>query len=226
MAKSNYFHRKQYLFGNIHPKDRITPDQKLFEVVKDCKSTFLFVRCCSLDVQFFGVTSNYLKCFRIREEDNVRETNFRKVKFSIVSLPNKGRSAKNNRKEKGIIAFLFLFLCLFVFKGHIRYSPQVPICSDHIFGNCNHGNKCDNHHCPLPYHWQYRPSLDGWKSFSAQDNCRMEELFCEPSKDVVNASEIEAVFESYRRERSVLYRRIYFSYTNRVRSIPCYPCII
>lgn len=88
--------------------------------------------------------------------------------------------------------------------GHIRYSPQVPICSDHIFGNCNHGNKCDNHHCPLPYHWQYRPSLDGWKSFSAQDNCRIEELFCDPSKDIVNASEIEAVFESYRRERGAI----------------------
>ena len=115
MAKSNYFHRKQYLFGSVHPIYRIAQNQKLFEVVKDCKSTFLFVSCCSLDVQLFGVTNNYLKCFRIREEDNVRETNFRKVEFSIVSLPKKGRSATNNRKEKGIIAFLFLFVCLFVF---------------------------------------------------------------------------------------------------------------
>ena len=84
----------------------------------------------------------------------MRETNFRKVEFSIVSLPKNERNATNHRKEKGIIAFLFLFVCLFVLlKGHIRYSSQVPICSDYIFGNCNHGSNCDNHHCPLPYLW-------------------------------------------------------------------------
>ena len=44
----------------------------------------------------------------------MRETNFRKVEFSIVSLPKNERNATNHRKEKGIIAFLFLFVCLFV----------------------------------------------------------------------------------------------------------------
>ena len=158
----------------------------------------------------------------------MRVTNFRKVEFSIVSLPKTGKKRHKPQEREGNnrISVFVCCCCFFFFKGHIRYSSQVPICSDYIFGNCNHGNKCDNHHCPLPYHWQYRPSLDGWKSFSAQDNCRMEELFCDPSKDNVNLSEIEAVFESYRRERSVQYRRICFSYTNRVRSILCYTCVI
>lgn len=130
-------------------------------------------------------------------------TNFRKDEFSIVSPPKKGRNITN--QENGIIAFLLLFAqpSVFFFSGHIRRSSQVPICSDHILDKCRRGNKCKNHHCPLPYHWQYRQSLDGWKSFNAQDNDRMEELFSDPSKDVVNAPEIEAGFESYRRERLI-----------------------
>ncbi|XP_029187554.2 uncharacterized protein LOC114954996 isoform X2 [Acropora millepora] len=66
---------------------------------------------------------------------------------------------------------------------------------------CKGGKRCNNYHCPLPYQWQYRPYLNEWKSFNAQDNCRIEELFCDPSKGIVNAPEIEVKFKSYRRDR-------------------------
>lgn len=91
-------------------------------------------------------------------------------------------------------------LNILIFSGHIHYSSQVPICTNYINGTCQQGSKCDNHHCPLPYHWQYRLSLEGWKSFSSRDNCRIEELFCDPQNDIVTAEEIELVVKSYSRE--------------------------
>ena len=85
--------------------------------------------------------------------------------------------------------------------GHIHYSSQVHICPDFIAGMCHQGSKCESHHCPLPYHWQYRLSLEGWKSFTAEDNCKIEELFCGPKNDVVSAADIDVAFKSYSGER-------------------------
>ena len=68
---------------------------------------------------------------------------------------------------------------------------------------CHQGSKCESHHCPLPYHWQYRQSLEGWKSFTKEDNCRIEELFCDPKNDVVSAADIDVAFKSYSGERWV-----------------------
>ena len=85
--------------------------------------------------------------------------------------------------------------------GHIHYSSQVHICPDFIAGMCHQGSKCESHHCPLPYHWQYRLSLEGWKSFTKEDNCRIEELFCDPKNDFVSAADIDVAFKSYSGER-------------------------
>jgi len=92
-------------------------------------------------------------------------------------------------------------------EGHIHYSSQVHICTNYITGTCQQGNKCDRHHCPLPYHWQYRLSLEGWKSFSAEDNCMIEELFCDPKNDIVTTAEIDLSVKSYSRERNTLSSR-------------------
>lgn len=93
--------------------------------------------------------------------------------------------------------------------GHIHYSSQVPICINYISGICHHDNRCSSHHCSLPYHWQYRLSLEGWKSFNAQENRRMEELFCDPRNDIVTTPEIEFEFKSYGRERVTASHRKY-----------------
>ena len=85
--------------------------------------------------------------------------------------------------------------------GHIHYSSQVHICSDFITGMCHQGGKCESHRCPLSYHWQYRLPLEGWKSFTEEDNCRLEELFCDPKNDVVSAADIDVAFKSYSGER-------------------------
>ena len=92
-------------------------------------------------------------------------------------------------------------IMIYFISGHIHYSSQVHICPDFIAGTCHQGSKCESHHCPLPYHWQYRLSLEGWKSFTKEDNCRIEELFCDPKNDVVSAADIDVAFKSYSGER-------------------------
>lgn len=87
-------------------------------------------------------------------------------------------------------------------EGHIHYSSQVHICTEYITGTCQRGSKCDSHHCSLPFHWQYRLSLEGWKSFSPENNCRIEELFCDPKNDVVTVTDVDVAFKSYSREAS------------------------
>lgn len=84
------------------------------------------------------------------------------------------------------------------FSGHIHYSSQVHICTHYITGICQKGSKCDTHHCPLPYHWQYHLSLEGWKSFNAADNRKIEELFCDPKNDIITSTEIDLTVKSYR----------------------------
>ena len=82
--------------------------------------------------------------------------------------------------------------------GHIHYSSQVHICIHYITGICQQGSNCDTHHCPLPYHWQYRLSLEGWKSFSDEDNRKIEELYCNPKNDIITSAEIDLAVKSYR----------------------------
>ncbi|KAL9956767.1 hypothetical protein ACROYT_G038300 [Oculina patagonica] len=62
-------------------------------------------------------------------------------------------------------------------------KPDALICSEFLLGNlCKKGVKCSEHHCSLPYHWQYRlkaPKVDEWKSFCEKDNETLEELYCD-----------------------------------------------
>ena len=93
---------------------------------------------------------------------------------------------------------VYNILVTMCFLGHIHYSSQVYICTDYITGICQQGSKCDTHHCPLPYHWQYRLSLEGWKSFSTEDNRKMEDLYCDPKNDIITSTEIDLTVKSYR----------------------------
>ena len=85
-----------------------------------------------------------------------------------------------------------------IFSGHIHQNSQAHICADYINGTCQQRSKCDGHHCPLPYHWQYRMSLEGWRSFSEEDNRKIEEFFCDPANDTITSTEIDIVVKSYR----------------------------
>ncbi|XP_068694756.1 uncharacterized protein [Montipora foliosa] len=64
---------------------------------------------------------------------------------------------------------------------HIHVDePNVPICSSFLVGDCAKGIRCLNHHCALPYHWQYKvPNVDAWNSFSDEDNATLERLYCD-----------------------------------------------
>lgn len=113
----------------------------------------------------------------------------------------RGRTSENHTFAMQKIMTMLSVLARLIISGHIRYSSQVSICTSFITGTCQLGSKCENHHCPLPYHWQYRLSLEGWKSFSTEDNSKIEELFCDPKNDIVNTSEIELTVKTYSRER-------------------------
>ncbi|KAL9987951.1 hypothetical protein ACROYT_G002337 [Oculina patagonica] len=113
----------------------------------------------------------------------------RKTTSDESSLRNRGKATRTEEREHTSDNGT---------EGHIHYSSQVHICTDYIAGICQQGSKCDTHHCPLPYHWQYRLSLEGWKSFSLEDNCRIEELFCDPKNDNITSTEIDLVVKSYR----------------------------
>lgn len=65
--------------------------------------------------------------------------------------------------------------------GHFHTDqPDAHICSDFLLGKCKKGIKCSEHHCSLPYHWQYRVENKGvWKSFSETDNEKVEKLYCD-----------------------------------------------
>lgn len=64
---------------------------------------------------------------------------------------------------------------------HIHVDqPNAPICSSFLVGDCAKGIRCLNHHCSLPYHWQYKvPNVDAWNSFSGEDNATLERLYCD-----------------------------------------------
>ncbi|XP_078361818.1 uncharacterized protein LOC144646153 [Oculina patagonica] len=64
---------------------------------------------------------------------------------------------------------------------HIHQDkPKASICSHFLIGKCNKGKRCLNHHCSMPYHWQYKVAIfDEWKSFSEKDNLTLEKLYCD-----------------------------------------------
>jgi len=74
-------------------------------------------------------------------------------------------------------------------------SPDAPICSDFILGKCKKGLKCPNHHCPLPFHWQYNVN-GAWKSFSEQDNEKLEKFYCDVKLEECTATDVQISFES------------------------------
>ena len=65
--------------------------------------------------------------------------------------------------------------------GHIHEeSPAVPICLKFLLRKCSEGTECPEHHCFLPYHWQYNVSSGvEWKNFSEKDNLALEKLYCD-----------------------------------------------
>ncbi|XP_078378802.1 uncharacterized protein LOC144661949 isoform X2 [Oculina patagonica] len=59
-------------------------------------------------------------------------------------------------------------------------KPSACICSQYLIDRCYKGLRCENHHCSLPYHWQYKVSIfDEWKSFNEIDNLTLEKLYCD-----------------------------------------------
>ena len=74
-----------------------------------------------------------------------------------------------------------LFSLLHVPTGHIHQErPNASICSGFLVGQCKRGVNCSDHHCSLPYQWQYKAAnVDVWRSFSDQDNLALEKLYCD-----------------------------------------------
>ena len=79
------------------------------------------------------------------------------------------------------VGFMRLSLHLNFYTDHIHVDqPNAPICSSFLVGDCAKGIRCLNHHCSLPYHWQYKvPNVDAWNSFSGEDNATLERLYCD-----------------------------------------------
>lgn len=130
---------------------------------------------------------------RARESTSGKTTKYdysrRRTTNGESSLRNRGNGTRTEEREPASDNSI---------EGHIHYSSQVHICTDYITGICQQGSKCDTHHCPLPYHWQYRLSLEGWKSFSTEDNRKIEDLYCDPKNDIITSTEIDLIVKSYR----------------------------
>ena len=95
--------------------------------------------------------------------------------------------------------------------GHIHEDkPDASICSQFLIGKCHKGVSCENHHCFLPYHWQYKGSIfDEWKSFSEEDNLTLEKLYCDVSLETQVNFKPARSLEVSRLERQV-YAYVYF----------------
>ena len=86
-----------------------------------------------------------------------------------------------------------LLLCWNLFIGLIHVDrPDAPICLSFLVGTCKLGEKCSDHHCPLPYHWQYKvPNVEVWNSFSEKDNVTLERLYCDVNNARMNYKPVE-----------------------------------
>ena len=73
-------------------------------------------------------------------------------------------------------------------------KPEAPICLSFLVGTCKLGKRCSNHHCSLPYHWQYKvPNVDVWKSFSDKDNVTLERLYCDVNNTQMEFKPVETL---------------------------------
>ncbi|KAJ7337324.1 hypothetical protein OS493_010186 [Desmophyllum pertusum] len=71
----------------------------------------------------------------------------------------------------------------------ITISRIHPSVSDFLLGKCKKGSKCSGHHCSLPFHWQYKvPDVGKWKSFSENDNEKLEKLYCDETLEECTAT--------------------------------------
>ncbi|XP_068694762.1 zinc finger CCCH-type antiviral protein 1-like [Montipora foliosa] len=76
-------------------------------------------------------------------------------------------------------------------KGHIHADkPDAPICSDFLLSKCKKGFKCQAHHCPQPFHWQYN-ILGEWNSFVYGDNEQLEKLYCDVNLERCEVSNVQ-----------------------------------
>lgn len=80
-------------------------------------------------------------------------------------------------------------------KGFIHVDkPEAPICLSFLVGTCKLGKRCSNHHCSLPYHWQYKvPINDVWNSFSDEDNVALERLYCDVNNTQMEFKPVETL---------------------------------
>ncbi|XP_068694759.1 zinc finger CCCH-type antiviral protein 1-like isoform X2 [Montipora foliosa] len=79
--------------------------------------------------------------------------------------------------------------------GHIHDDkPDAPICSDFLLSKCKKSFKCQGHHCPLPFHWQYN-ILGEWTSFMHGDNVQLEKLYCDVSLEQCEVTDVQIALE-------------------------------
>ena len=58
-------------------------------------------------------------------------------------------------------------------------QEKLEICGFNLRGKCQYGTQCNARHTSLPYEWQYLfGSLEEWKSFSLEENRKIENEFC------------------------------------------------
>lgn len=74
---------------------------------------------------------------------------------------------------------------------HFQLSSSAHICTGFLREECKKGRRCEGHHCPWPYHWQYRVPVQGWKSFSQSDSDTIEQLYCDPTNEITKTSDID-----------------------------------
>ena len=73
-------------------------------------------------------------------------------------------------------------------------KPEAPICLSFLVGTCKLGKRCSNHHCSLPYHWQYKvPNVDVWNSFSDKDNVTLERFYCDVNNTQMEFKPVETL---------------------------------
>ena len=56
------------------------------------------------------------------------------------------------------------------------------ICMYHLSGQCHYKDHCRNHHCGLPYQWQWKLD-DTWAGFNLSNNIACELTYSDPQED-------------------------------------------
>lgn len=84
----------------------------------------------------------------------------------------------------------------FSFIGIRQDTPEEPICSDFLLGKCKKGSTCRKHHWASPFHWQYL-SGDNWRSFTEEDNEKIEKVYCDEKLDECTVADVKISFERH-----------------------------